>query len=41
MGALIYPPKKIHFFLKFGITISKMVTRKDVLVPKLFAGILR
>jgi len=37
MNAFIKPPKKIAFFLKLGIAISKRVTGKDLLVPKLLA----
>lgn len=35
--AFIKPPKKIPLFLKIGIAISKKVTKKDLLVPKLLA----
>ena len=35
--AFIKPPKKIPLFLKIGIYISKKVTKKDLLVPKLLA----
>jgi len=35
--AFIEPPKKIPLFLKIGIAISKKVTKKDLLVPKLLA----
>lgn len=37
MDALIKPPKKIPLFLKLGIMVSKRVTGKDLLVPKLLA----
>ena len=33
--AFIDPPKKIPLFLKIGIAISKKITKKDLLVPKL------
>ncbi|MDY0234751.1 MAG: hypothetical protein RBR71_01910 [Gudongella sp.] len=36
-NAFIKPPKKIPFYLKFGMAISKRVTKKDLLVPKLLA----
>jgi len=35
--AFIEPPKKIPLFLKIGIAISKKVTKKDLLVPKLLS----
>lgn len=35
--AFIKPPKKIPWFLRIGIYISKKVTKKDLLVPKLLA----
>jgi alkylhydroperoxidase family enzyme len=35
--AFIVPPKKINIFLKMGILISKKITGKDLLVPKLLA----
>jgi len=37
MGAFIRPPKKIPFFIKLGILISKKATGRDLLVPKLLA----
>ena len=37
MNAFINPPVKIPFYLKIGLYISKKVTRKDLLVPKLLA----
>lgn len=37
MSAFIKPPKKIPFFLKFGIWITKRVTGKDLLPPKLLS----
>lgn len=37
--AFIDPPKKINVFLKIGIAISKKVTGKDLLVPKLLAWV--
>lgn len=37
MSAFIKQPKKIPFFLKLGIMISRRVTGKDLLVPKLLA----
>ncbi len=37
MSAYINPPKKIPIFLKIGIWISKKVTGKDLLPPKLLA----
>lgn len=37
VDAFINPPKKIPLFLKIGIIISKMITKKDLLVPKLLA----
>jgi alkylhydroperoxidase family enzyme len=36
-NGFIDPPKKINFFLKIGIMISRKVTGKDLLVPKLLA----
>jgi alkylhydroperoxidase family enzyme len=36
-SAIIAPPAKIPFFLRIGIAISRKVTGKDLLVPKLFA----
>jgi len=35
--AFIRQPEKINIFLRFGIMISKKVTGKDLLVPKLLA----
>ena len=37
MSAFINPPKKIPLFLKLGIWISKRVTGKDLLPPKLLS----
>lgn len=37
MNAFIKPPKKIPGFLKLGIMISRRVTGKDLLLPKLLA----
>jgi len=37
MSAFIKPPKKIPLFLKLGIMISRKVTGRDLLVPKLLA----
>jgi alkylhydroperoxidase family enzyme len=37
VNAFIEPPKKIPLFLKLGIYISKKVTKKDLLVPRLLA----
>ncbi|WP_242833783.1 carboxymuconolactone decarboxylase family protein [Desulfosporosinus sp. OT] len=37
MKAFIAPPAKIPFYLKIGIWISKRVTGKDLLPPKLLA----
>ena len=37
MNAFIKPPDKIPLLLKLGIMISKRVTGKDLLVPKLLA----
>jgi alkylhydroperoxidase family enzyme len=37
MSAFIKPPKKIPLFLKLGIMISKRITGKDLLVPRLLA----
>jgi alkylhydroperoxidase family enzyme len=36
-SAFISPPAKIPLYLKFGIWISKKVTKKDLLAPKLLA----
>jgi alkylhydroperoxidase family enzyme len=36
-SAFIAPPVKIPFFLRIGISISRKVTGKDLLVPKLLA----
>ena len=36
-SAFINPPVKIPLYLKFGIWISKKVTKKDLLAPKLLA----
>lgn len=35
--AFIKPPKKIPFYIKIGMMISKKVTKKDLLAPKLLA----
>ena len=35
--AFIKPPKKIPLYLKVGLMISKRVTKKDLLVPKLLS----
>ncbi|MFH5835554.1 carboxymuconolactone decarboxylase family protein [Proteiniclasticum sp. C24MP] len=35
--AYIRPPEKIPFYIKLGLMISKKVTKKDLLVPKLLA----
>lgn len=35
--AFIRPPKKIPLYLRIGLTISKKVTKKDLLAPKLLA----
>ena len=35
--AYIDPPEKIPFYVRIGLMISKRVTRKDLLVPKLLA----
>ncbi len=37
MAAFIQPPKHIPFYLRLGILVSKRVTGKDLLVPKLLA----
>ena len=37
MSAFINPPKKIPLFLKMGIWISKKVTGRDLLPPKLLS----
>ena len=37
MNAFINPPTKIPFYIKIGLYISKKVTKKDLLVPKLLA----
>ena len=37
MNAFIKPPKRIPLFLKIGIMISKKITGKDLLVPKLLS----
>jgi alkylhydroperoxidase family enzyme len=36
-NAYIKPPRRIPFYLKAGIAISKKVTKKDLLAPKLLA----
>lgn len=35
--AYIDPPEKIPFYVRIGLMISKRVTKKDLLVPKLLA----
>ena len=35
--AYIRPPDKIPFYIKLGLMVSKKVTKKDLLVPKLLA----
>lgn len=35
--AFIKPPEKIPFYLKLGLFVSKKVTKKDLLAPKLLA----
>ena len=35
--AFIKPPKKIPFYIKIGLVISKKVAKKDLLPPKLLA----
>lgn len=37
MNAFINLPNKIPFYIKIGLYISKKVTKKDLLVPKLLA----
>jgi len=37
MNAFIDPPKRILFFLRFGIWISRKVTKKEMLVAKLLS----
>jgi alkylhydroperoxidase family enzyme len=37
VDSFIKPPKKISLFLKIGIAISRKITKKDLLVPKLLA----
>lgn len=37
IDAFIKPPKRIPIFIKLGLLISKKVTGKDLLVPKLLA----
>jgi alkylhydroperoxidase family enzyme len=36
-NAFIKPPKRIPFYIKLGLVISKRVTKKDLLAPKLLA----
>ena len=36
-NAFIKPPEKIPFYLQIGLLISRMVTKKDLLAPKLLA----
>lgn len=35
--AYIRPPEKIPFYIRLGLMVSKRVTKKDLLVPKLLA----
>lgn len=35
--AYISPPERIPFYIKLGLMVSKRVTKKDLLVPKLLA----
>ena len=35
--AFIKPPERIPFYIKIGLIISKKVTKKDLLAPKLLA----
>ncbi len=35
--AYIKPPEKIPFYLKLGLMVSKRVTKKDLLIPKLLS----
>lgn len=35
--AFIKPPQKIPFFIKLGMFVSKRITKKDLLAPKLLA----
>jgi Uncharacterized conserved protein len=37
MGAFINPPKRIPFFLRLGIWISRRITGKDLLVAKILS----
>jgi len=39
--AYIRPPDKIPFYIRLGLLVSKKVTKKDLLVPKLFAWYLK
>jgi alkylhydroperoxidase family enzyme len=36
-NAFINPPKRIPFYIKLGLVISKKITKKDLLAPKLLA----
>ncbi len=36
-NAFIKPPKRIPFFIRIGLVISKRITKKDLLAPKLLA----
>lgn len=36
-NAYIKPPEKIPFYIKIGLIISKRITKKDLLAPKLLA----
>lgn len=36
-NAFIKPPKRIPFYIKIGLGISKRITKKDLLAPKLLA----
>jgi alkylhydroperoxidase family enzyme len=37
MEAYIKPPEKIPFYIKLGLIITKRITKKDLLAPKLLA----
>jgi alkylhydroperoxidase family enzyme len=37
MEAFIKPPKKIPFYLKAGLWVTKRITRKDLLAPKILS----
>ena len=36
-GAFIEPPKKIPFYIKLGMFVTKKITGQDLLIPKLLA----